>query len=83
MIPVYVRMGIPNRTSEQSAARPQRAAEATSHMTCPVNVSPSGGYPDGRTRRRGQEPAEPPQGPAGAGHRRPRVTVVLEQMPGR
>ena len=30
-------------------------------MTCPVNVSLSGGYPDGRTRRRGQEPAEPPQ----------------------
>jgi hypothetical protein len=29
-------------------------------MTCPVNVSLSGGYPDGRTRRRGQEPAEPP-----------------------
>jgi hypothetical protein len=26
-----------------------------------VNVSLSGGYPDGRTRRRGQEPAEPPQ----------------------
>jgi hypothetical protein len=30
-------------------------------MTCPVNVSPSGGYPDGRTRRRGQDPAEPLQ----------------------
>src|SRR5512135_3444399 len=30
-------------------------------MTCPVNVSLSGGYPDGRTRRRGQEPTEPPQ----------------------
>ena len=26
-------------------------------MTCPVKVSLSGGYPDGRTRRRGQEPA--------------------------
>ena len=56
-----VRKGIPNRTSGQSAARPQRPAKAPSHMTCPVNVSPSGGYPDGRTRRRGQEPAEPPQ----------------------
>jgi len=30
-------------------------------MTCPVNVSLSGSYPDGRARRRGQEPAEPPQ----------------------
>jgi len=30
-------------------------------MTCPVNVSLNGGYPDVRTRRRGQEPAEPPQ----------------------
>src|SRR5271166_3080510 len=30
-------------------------------MTCPVNVSLSGGYPDVRTRRRGQEPVEPPQ----------------------
>ena len=30
-------------------------------MTCPVNVSLNGGYPDGRTRRRVQEPAEPPQ----------------------
>src|SRR6266704_4141340 len=34
---------------------------APSHMTCPVNVSLGGGYPGGRTRRRGQEPAEPPQ----------------------
>ena len=51
----------PNRTRGQSAARPQRPAKAPSHMTCPVNVSLSGGYPDGRTRRRGQEPAEPPQ----------------------
>ena len=30
-------------------------------MTCPVNVSLSGGYPDGRTWRRGQEHAESPQ----------------------
>ena len=30
-------------------------------MTCPVNVSLSGGYPDGRTRRWDQEPAEPAQ----------------------
>ena len=56
-----VRWGIPHRTPGQSAARPQRPAKAPSHMTCPVNVSLSGGYPDGRTRRRGQEPAEPPQ----------------------
>jgi len=25
-------------------------------MTCPVNVSLSGGYPDGRTRRRAKNP---------------------------
>ena len=61
MVPASVRKGIPNRTPGQSAARPQRLAKAPSHMTCPVNVSLSGGYPDGRTRRRGQEPAEPPQ----------------------
>ena len=48
--------GIPNRTSGQSAARPQRPAKAPSHMTCPVNVSLSGGYPDGRTRRRAKNP---------------------------
>ena len=53
--------GIPNRTPGQSAARPQRPAKAPSHMTCPVNVSLSGGYPDGRARCRGQEPAGPSQ----------------------
>lgn len=33
-----VRERIPNRTSGQSAAGPQRPAKAPSHMTCPVNV---------------------------------------------
>jgi hypothetical protein len=47
---------IPNRTSGQSAARPQRPAKVPSPMTCPVNVSLSGGYPDGRTRRRAKNP---------------------------
>ncbi len=56
-----VRKTRPNRTPGQLAARPQRLAKAPSHMICPVNVSLSGGYPDGRTRCRGQEPAEPPQ----------------------
>jgi len=49
-------MTIPNRTPGQSATRPQRPAKAPSHMTCPVNVSLSGGYPDGRTRRRAKTP---------------------------
>jgi hypothetical protein len=31
-------------------------------MTCPVNVSLSGGYPDGRTRCRGQEPRRASEG---------------------
>ena len=55
--------GFPNRTPGiQSAARQRRPAKAPSHMTCPVNVSLSGGLSGRRTRRRGQEPAEPPQG---------------------
>ena len=48
--------GSPTGHPGQSAARPQRPAKAPSHMTCPVNVSPSGGYPDGRTRRRAKNP---------------------------
>ena len=58
--------GVRKTRSQPDTRTVGRAATATcegapSHMTCPVNVSLSGGYPDGRTRRRDQEPAEPPQ----------------------